>query len=116
MIPKLLRLAKPQAHPRIEDLSALRTSIRRDISSSTRAEGGQALSIPGLTNLLKGFRRGEMIVVTGSTGAGKTTFLSQLSIDFASAVSFPCFLMTFLALTFIHFVCSLGKACTMVLL
>jgi len=33
---------------------------------------------------LKGFRRGEMTVLTGATGSGKTTFLSQLSIDFVS--------------------------------
>ena len=33
---------------------------------------------------LKGFRRGEVTVLTGATGSGKTTFLSQLSIDFLS--------------------------------
>ena len=31
---------------------------------------------------LKGFRRGEVTLVTGATGSGKTTFLSQLSLDF----------------------------------
>jgi len=31
---------------------------------------------------LKGFRRGEFNLITGATGSGKTTFLSQLSIDF----------------------------------
>ena len=33
-------------------------------------------------NIIKGFRRGEVTVFTGPTGAGKTTFLSQLSLDF----------------------------------
>ena len=33
---------------------------------------------------LKGFRRGEVTVLTGATGSGKTTFLTQLSIDFLS--------------------------------
>lgn len=31
---------------------------------------------------LKGFRRGEFTLITGATGSGKTTFLSQLSMDF----------------------------------
>ena len=31
---------------------------------------------------LKGFRKGELTVITGATGSGKTTFLSQLSLDF----------------------------------
>lgn len=30
----------------------------------------------------KGFRKGELTILTGATGSGKTTFLSQLSIDF----------------------------------
>lgn len=33
---------------------------------------------------LKGFRQGELTLITGATGSGKTTFLSQLSIDFLS--------------------------------
>ena len=31
---------------------------------------------------LKGFRKGELTLITGATGSGKTTFLSQLSLDF----------------------------------
>jgi twinkle protein len=32
--------------------------------------------------MLKGLRPGEFTLVTGASGSGKTTFLSQLSIDF----------------------------------
>lgn len=32
---------------------------------------------------LKGHRKGELTVFTGNTGVGKTTFLSQLSVDLA---------------------------------
>lgn len=31
---------------------------------------------------LGGLRKGELTLVTGASGSGKTTFLSQLSIDF----------------------------------
>jgi twinkle protein len=31
---------------------------------------------------LKGLRKGELTILTGASGSGKTTFLSQLSIDF----------------------------------
>lgn len=36
---------------------------------------------PALNDLLKGHRRGELTVFTGPTGAGKTTFLSEYSLD-----------------------------------
>ena len=32
--------------------------------------------------MVKGLRRGEFSLITGASGSGKTTFLSQLSIDF----------------------------------
>lgn len=36
---------------------------------------------PILNELLKGHRRGELTVFTGSTGTGKTTFISEYSLD-----------------------------------
>jgi twinkle protein len=36
---------------------------------------------PYLTKLLKGHRRGELTILTGSTGSGKTTFMSEYSLD-----------------------------------
>lgn len=32
--------------------------------------------------MIKGLRKGEFTLLTGASGSGKTTFLSQLSIDF----------------------------------
>ena len=40
---------------------------------------------PWFNDLLKGFRRGELTILTGQTGAGKTTFLSQYTLGFAEA-------------------------------
>ena len=45
------------------------------------AAGKQFTTLPSMNSILKGHRRGELIVITGPTGAGKTTFLSQLSLD-----------------------------------
>jgi twinkle protein len=45
--------------------------------------GLQCRSFPKLMSILKGIRRGEMTILTGPTGVGKTTFLSQLSLDAA---------------------------------
>jgi len=42
-------------------------------------------SLPTLTSLTKGFREGELVIFTGPTGSGKTTMLSQLTLDFAKA-------------------------------
>ena len=38
---------------------------------------------PILNDLLKGHRRGELTVFTGPTGSGKTTFISDYSLDLA---------------------------------
>lgn len=38
--------------------------------------------IKGLDKLLDGFQRGEVVVVTGQTGQGKTTFLQSLTFGF----------------------------------
>ena len=46
-------------------------------------DGTSTPSMPTLTKICKGFRRGELVIFTGPTGAGKTTLLSQLTIDFA---------------------------------
>ena len=37
-----------------------------------------------LNDLLRGFRRGELTVFTGKTGTGKTTFMSEYSLDLCS--------------------------------
>ena len=39
--------------------------------------------LPDLNRILKGHRRGELSVLTGPTGAGKTSLLCALSLDLA---------------------------------
>jgi hypothetical protein len=43
-------------------------------------------SLPKITSITKGFRDGELVIFTGPTGTGKTTLLSQLSLDFVKEV------------------------------
>lgn len=38
---------------------------------------------PALTRLLGGHRRGELTVLTGPTGCGKTTLCAEMSLDLA---------------------------------
>ena len=70
-----------------EDIASfgdLRSAVRTELfSSDTARRGVQSTTLPLLNDILKGHRRGEVTVLTGSTGTGKTTFLSQLSLDYA---------------------------------
>lgn len=43
--------------------------------------GVKWIRYPYLNKLLRGHRRGELTVLTGSTGCGKTTFMSDYSLD-----------------------------------
>eukprot|EP00461_Guttulinopsis_vulgaris_P007484 UN07533 len=40
-------------------------------------------NMPVLQSLIKGHRRGELTILTGGTGVGKTTLLTQLSLELA---------------------------------
>ena len=42
------------------------------------------ISLPALSQITKGFRPGELTIFSGPTGCGKTSFLSQLSLDYCS--------------------------------
>jgi twinkle protein len=54
------------------------------ILNYTELSGIQSKYFTFYNRTLKGFRRGELTLITGATGSGKTTFLSQLSLDFLS--------------------------------
>jgi hypothetical protein len=58
-----------------------RKEVYEEITQSSKVSGVRWRRFPILTDLLKGHRRGELTVFTGPTGAGKTTFLSEYSLD-----------------------------------
>lgn len=68
-------------HSQITTFDELRREVYEEILNPLRACGVQSRTLPSLNRLLKGHRMGEVTVLTGPTGCGKTTLLSQLSID-----------------------------------
>eukprot|EP00559_Dactyliosolen_fragilissimus_P009407 CAMPEP_0184859432 /NCGR_PEP_ID=MMETSP0580-20130426/4436_1 /TAXON_ID=1118495 /ORGANISM="Dactyliosolen fragilissimus" /LENGTH=740 /DNA_ID=CAMNT_0027356063 /DNA_START=844 /DNA_END=3066 /DNA_ORIENTATION=+ len=70
-------------HEGVLSFGDLRDQVLHEITNPDNYVGVPVKSLPGLTQLVKGFRRGEMTVLTGPTGSGKTTLLGQLSLDFA---------------------------------
>ncbi|EEC45384.1 predicted protein, partial [Phaeodactylum tricornutum CCAP 1055/1] len=79
----MVRDAQPVPHERILTFRDLRSSVLHEIIHPDKYVGVPMTSLPALTNIIKGFRRGEMTVLTGPTGSGKTTFLGQMSLDLA---------------------------------
>lgn len=82
-IEKLLQSASVLPHERILNFADLRSQVLHEIYNPDKYVGVPISSLPQFTNVIKGFRRGELTVITGPTGSGKTTFLSQISLDFA---------------------------------
>eukprot|EP00934_Nitzschia_sp_Nitz4_P003292 Nitzschia sp. Nitz4//scaffold73_size107353//30756//34545//NITZ4_004311-RA/size107353-processed-gene-0.20-mRNA-1//-1//CDS//3329557449//3282//frame0 len=70
-------------HDRIMTFSDLREDVLHELLKPDLYSGVPVPSLPKLTQLMKGFRRGELTVLTGPTGSGKTTFLGQVSLDMA---------------------------------
>lgn len=80
---KMILDADVLPHERILTFAELRTQVIHEMLNPEKYTGVPVPSLPGFTGIIKGFRRGEMTVLTGPTGSGKTTFLGQLSLDFA---------------------------------
>jgi twinkle protein len=65
-------------------------------------QGLPSISFDFYNKKIKGLRKGEMTILTGGTGSGKTTFLSQLSLDFCKQVHY-CYLFSCLSKLLIPF-------------
>lgn len=61
--------------------SSLRDKVYKELINNDVISGTTWSRFPGLNRLLKGHRRGELTILTGPTGSGKTTFLSEYSLD-----------------------------------
>jgi twinkle protein len=77
----LIERAKPLPHKEILTFREVRNELRHQLANPVQAAGKQFTTLPSMNAILKGHRRGELSIITGPTGAGKTTFLSQVSLD-----------------------------------
>jgi twinkle protein len=84
LIPNMISSAKALNHQRLESFKSLRGEILSNIRQPENVLSGAAItSLPRLSQTIKGLRKGELVILTGPTGCGKTTLLSQISLDLA---------------------------------
>ncbi|GAW83102.1 plastid replication-repair enzyme [Plasmodium gonderi] len=69
-------------HSQILNFNDLRQNILEELKYPDRINGVKSKTIPSLNKFLYGLRMGELSIWTGPTGVGKTTLLSQLSLDY----------------------------------
>mmetsp|Transcript_23375 Transcript_23375/g.36047 ORF Transcript_23375/g.36047 Transcript_23375/m.36047 type:complete len:146 (+) Transcript_23375:668-1105(+) len=67
---------------KVVSLNSLSAQIHHRIMNMDKLQGIRSQYFTFYNKMLKGMRKGELSVITGASGSGKTTFLSQLSIDF----------------------------------
>ncbi|XP_050418809.1 twinkle mtDNA helicase-like [Patella vulgata] len=79
----ILSKGKPMNHKSITVFSQLRQEVFSELAHIDQVSGVKWKRYTALNKILKGHRRGELTVFTGSTGSGKTTFISDYSLDLA---------------------------------
>ena len=70
---ELLESAALVPHDRILTFQDLRSEVLQELLYPEKYTGAPVPSLPMFTNLIKGFRRGELTVLTGPTGSGKVS-------------------------------------------
>lgn len=72
---------EPCTNDYITNFVHLRDAVYHEMINTQENRGIQLKRFEELNKLMKGFRRGELSLFTGKTGTGKTTFLSEYSLD-----------------------------------
>lgn len=80
-VSEILNSARSTHHEYITTFDSLRHDVFLEFLNTTEMEGVKWTRFDHLNTTLRGFRRGEMTVFTGRTGSGKTTFMSEYSLD-----------------------------------
>ncbi len=78
---KCISTAKPVGEENIVQFRDMRDAVLLNILRAKDESGIMTENIHWYNTKTKGFRRGELTILTGSTGSGKTTLLSQLSME-----------------------------------
>lgn len=79
---QLLDAATVVKHDAILQFDDLRQQVFHELTNAHDNSIIQCQSMPKLNQFIKGHRRGELTIFTGHTGVGKTTLISQLSLDY----------------------------------
>ncbi|BET00002.1 chromosome 10 open reading frame 2 [Nesidiocoris tenuis] len=82
-IAETVRNARAMSHDSIITFAQLREDLHSELYSADRLTGIKWQRFPTLNSILQGHRRGELTILTGPTGSGKTTFMSEYSLDLA---------------------------------
>jgi len=82
LVRRMVYSARRLPHSRVVGFEELRGEILHELLHPDQICGVKCQSLPQLDKIVKGHRRGELTIVTGPTGCGKTTLLSQLSLDY----------------------------------
>lgn len=72
---------RPCCHEYITTFESLREDVYLEMAHLEEVEGIKWKRFDSLNELIRGFRRGELSIFSGRTGSGKTTFMSEYSLD-----------------------------------
>jgi len=78
---KYIKEARPLTQENILTFKQIKAEVIKRIINY-ESNKGVLSSFDWFNKKIKGFRKGELTVLTGGTGSGKTTLLSQMSLDF----------------------------------
>jgi len=79
---KLIQGAEGVKHEHVLSFEAIRHEVKQEFQESQGHNGTSfGSSLPSLDRILKGHRSGELTLLTGRTGQGKTTVCAQISLD-----------------------------------
>lgn len=67
----------------IVNFASLKSSVYEELNHRSKYPPILLNSLPRFSRIINGLREGELTVFTGPTGCGKTTILSQMSLDYA---------------------------------
>lgn len=74
----------PHGSAPIISFKQIEAHVRREMERSAAEQKISLVSLPRFGRILNGLRPSELTVFTGPTGCGKTTVLSQMSLDYAT--------------------------------
>ncbi|KAJ2160283.1 hypothetical protein GGF46_002395 [Coemansia sp. RSA 552] len=82
---EILDRAQPMQHDKVLDFRALREAVKFEVTNPDLIRGVESTDLPGWNAIYKGLRPGELTILSGPTGCGKTTVISQMSLDFCKS-------------------------------